>query len=197
MCQEASSSCVGQMPYFLCSLCLSKSKPCYYQPLKKTWLSVVVLICYWKPFFAFILPSIPALILLLMSGFLVTLYVHRLSSLAAAFWQKLTIRTSVASLKLGGKFEIGGFCAQYFPFLYIFPFLTSALHHVALFESFSGSSARWIIALGIVWLPQEKQYVLHMQKRSVLIISHFNNSRASVSSSFCGSSWDRAPKCFL
>lgn len=197
MCQEASSNCVGQMPYFLCSLCLSKSKPCYYQPLKKTWLSVTVLICYWKPFFASILPSIPCIDIAIGVWFSCDFICPQTFLLSCCVLVEVNFRTSVASLKWCGKFEISGFCAE-FSFSLHFSFLASpALHQLALFEYFSGSSARWIITLGIVWLPQEKQYILHMQERSVLIISHFNSSRASVSSSFGSSSWDRAPRCFL
>lgn len=198
MCQEASSNCVGHMPYFLCSLCLSKSKPCYYQPLKKTWLSVTVFICYWKPFFASILPFIPCIDTTIDVLFSCDFLCPQTFLLSCCTLVEVNVRTSVASLKLCGKFEISGFFAELFSFSLHFSFLVSpALHQVALFEYFSGSSARWIIALGIMWLPQEKQYILYMQKRSVLIISYFNNSRALVSSSFCSSSWDRAPKCFL
>lgn len=109
MCQEASSNCVGHMPYFLCSLCLSKSKPCYYQPLKKTWLSVTVFICYWKPFFASILPFIPCIDTTIDVLFSCDFLCPQTFLLSCCILVEVNVRTSVASLKLCGKFEISGF----------------------------------------------------------------------------------------
>lgn len=63
MWQEASSNYVGQTPYFLHSLYLTKSKPCYYQPLNSIWLSMIVLTVTESPSLLSSFPSSPALII--------------------------------------------------------------------------------------------------------------------------------------
>lgn len=181
-----------------CALCVSANQSLVTTSHLKRPDCLWLFICYWKPFFASILPFIPCIDTTIDVLFSCDFLCPQTFLLSCCILVEVNIRTSVASLKLCGKFEISVFFAELFSFSLHFSVLVSpALHQVALFEYFSGSSARWIIALGIMWLPQEKQYILYMQKRSVLIISHFNNSRALVSSSFCSSSWDRAPKCFL